>query len=85
MLGLLAKMARTSLEVDAGAVERALVVLSPRSRQILALRYGLGGETPHTLAEIAERLNVTRERIRQIEQSAIRTLGKGRTFRLEVR
>ncbi len=52
----------------------ALNHLPPRERKILELRYGLKGENPKTLAEVAERFNVTRERIRQIEEKALEKL-----------
>lgn len=48
--------------------------LSPREKDILILRFGLGGERPHTLEEVGKKFNVTRERIRQIEAKAIRKL-----------
>ena len=48
--------------------------LTDRHQQILYLRYGLGGDEPLTLAEIGRQLNVSRERIRQIELKAISTL-----------
>ena len=55
-------------------VERALAALTPRERYVLRLRFGLGGETPCTLEEIGQRLEVTRERIRQIETTALTKL-----------
>ncbi len=54
-----------------------LEVLNPREMEIIQLRYGLQGEKPLTLAEIAKKLNVTRERIRQIESKALRKLKIG--------
>ena len=48
--------------------------LTDRHQQILYMRYGLGGDEPLTLAEIGRQLNVSRERIRQIELKAISTL-----------
>ena len=48
--------------------------LTDRHQQILYLRYGLGGDEPLTLAEIGRQLNVSRERIRQIELKAISSL-----------
>jgi RNA polymerase nonessential primary-like sigma factor len=42
------------------------------------LRFGLGGQTPHTLEEIGQRLEVTRERIRQIETQALAKLRRPR-------
>ncbi len=86
MLGLLAKMAATSpkVEVDLSALENALDVLTPRSRQVLVLRYGLGAEEPHSLAEIGERLHLTPQRVWQMEQRAIQILLKGRIYRVTV-
>ena len=52
-------------------VERALAHLNPRMRRVLALRFGLDGETPQTLEEVGAWLGVTRERVRQIESSAL--------------
>ena len=52
-------------------VHRALGNLSSRERDVLLRRFGLDGERPHTLEEIGVRLNLSRERIRQIEQEAL--------------
>jgi len=51
-----------------------LKFLPERERDIIKLRFGLGGEVPHTLEEVGAKFNVTRERIRQIESKAIRRL-----------
>src|SRR5439155_1170482 len=48
-------------------LERILHKLSMRERQVLVLRYGLDGQHPRTLDEVGRTFNVTRERIRQIE------------------
>lgn len=45
--------------------------LSDREMTIIRLRYGLGGETPHTLEETGKLLGITRERVRQIQEKAI--------------
>jgi RNA polymerase primary sigma factor len=55
-------------------VERALEALSPKEAEILRLRFGLGDEGEHTLEEVGQRFEVTRERIRQIEAKALRKL-----------
>jgi RNA polymerase primary sigma factor len=55
-------------------VERALDMLSDKEREVLRLRFGIGGEREHTLEEIGERFALTRERIRQIETAALRKL-----------
>jgi RNA polymerase primary sigma factor len=52
-------------------VERALGTLSVKEKKILRLRFGIGDEGEHTLAEIGKRFSVTRERIRQIETKAL--------------
>jgi len=55
-------------------VNEQLQFLNPRQAAIIRLRFGLGGKDEHTLEEIGRMFNVTRERIRQIEQKALRTL-----------
>jgi RNA polymerase primary sigma factor len=58
----------------AAALARAVDRLEPREREIVRLRFGLGNAAPQTLEEIGERLNLTRERIRQIEGKALTRL-----------
>jgi RNA polymerase primary sigma factor len=53
------------------ALRTALENLSYRERRLLELRYGLGGDRRHTLDELGVTFNVTRERIRQIENRAL--------------
>lgn len=48
--------------------------LRPRHREIIRMRFGLGGEEPMTLKEIAQQCGVSRERVRQIELSALQRL-----------
>ena len=52
----------------------ALAHLNPRMRRVLALRFGLDGETPQTLEEVGSGLGITRERVRQLESRALREL-----------
>ncbi len=52
----------------------AIARLNPRMRKVLALRFGLDGETPQTLEEVGTRLGITRERVRQLEARALREL-----------
>ena len=54
-------------------VERALQVLSPREREIIKCFFGIGCQEM-TLEEIGERFGLTRERVRQIKEKAIRKL-----------
>jgi len=51
-----------------------LATLTPREQEILRLRFGLGGESEHTLEEIGRKFKVSRERIRQIEKRALQKL-----------
>lgn len=60
--------------VLAGEVQHLLAMLTPRERKVVRLRFGLEGERPHTLQEVGCTLKVTRERVRQIEQDALRKL-----------
>jgi RNA polymerase primary sigma factor len=56
------------------ALFRILDSLSARERRVLELRYGLDGEHPRTLDEVGRTFNVTRERIRQIENQCLKKL-----------
>jgi RNA polymerase primary sigma factor len=53
---------------------RVLSVLSARERRVLELRYGLDGNHPRTLDEVGRTFNVTRERVRQIENQSLKKL-----------
>ncbi|MCX6276102.1 MAG: RNA polymerase sigma factor RpoD/SigA [Bacteroidetes bacterium] len=55
-------------------VERALTTLTMREADVLRLYFGLAGEQPMTLEEIGDRFDLTRERVRQIKEKAIRRL-----------
>lgn len=57
-------------------IDGVLAGLDPRSAEVIARRYGLGGIDSHTLEETGEHFGVTRERIRQIEAKAFRKLAK---------
>jgi len=57
-----------------GSVAAALEDLPEREREVLQLRYGLGRPETWSLAQIGQRLGVTRERARQIESQALRRL-----------
>jgi RNA polymerase primary sigma factor len=58
----------------ANELAHALTHLNPRMRRVLALRFGLDGETPQTLEEVGSGLGITRERVRQLESRALREL-----------
>jgi RNA polymerase primary sigma factor len=79
---LLASPVAATLKRDLDArLQHLLEVLTPRERRIIALRFGLGGEGEHTLEEIGKQFDLSRERIRQIEQVAMEKL-RGSSRRL---
>jgi len=53
---------------------RVLATLSPREEKVLRMRFGIGEKSEHTLEEVGNDFEVTRERIRQIEEKALRKL-----------
>ncbi len=60
-----------SVKID---IERALSLLHPREAEITRLYFGIGREHPLTLEEIGQRFGLTRERVRQIKEKALRKL-----------
>src|SRR3989440_4406366 len=73
------KMAVAPLEAASEAmfrneVEDILATLRPRERRVVQLRFGLVDDEPRTLEEVGRRMGLTRERIRQIEATALRKL-----------
>lgn len=56
------------------ATDALLNTLSPREAKIMAMRYGIGMHSDHTLEEVGKQFDLTRERIRQIEAEALRKL-----------
>ncbi|MCM4152432.1 RNA polymerase sigma factor RpoD/SigA [Arenibacter sp. N53] len=66
-----AKMMKDSLRMD---IEQVLKTLPSRESEIIRLYYGIGQRTPKSLGEIGELFDVTRERVRQIREKAIRIL-----------
>ncbi|MCX6130234.1 MAG: RNA polymerase sigma factor RpoD, partial [Proteobacteria bacterium] len=67
-----------SESVIAGSLEeqtlKALATLTPREEKVLRMRFGIGERSDHTLEEVGQNFDVTRERIRQIEAKALRKL-----------
>jgi RNA polymerase primary sigma factor len=57
-----------------GQTEEVLKSLTPREEKVLRLRFGIGDGCDHTLEEVGQQFDVTRERIRQIEAKALRKL-----------
>jgi RNA polymerase primary sigma factor len=62
------------LHLRSEALRQALAALPDRERDVVLMRYGLGGTEPQTLEEIGRRLGLTRERVRQIEHESLRRL-----------
>ena len=60
--------------LDKERVSALLDIMSSRERQVLDMRFGLGESNPHTLAEVAKKLKLSRERVRQIEEVALAKL-----------
>lgn len=67
------KLMEESLRLD---IQYSLNALAPREAEVLAYYFGLKGEKPLTLDEIGDQLELTRERVRQIKERAIRRLRK---------
>ena len=65
-------------KVVSGSLEeqtfKALATLTPREEKVLRMRFGIGERSDHTLEEVGQNFDVTRERIRQIEAKALRKL-----------
>jgi RNA polymerase primary sigma factor len=53
---------------------KAMAALNPRMRLVIAMRFGLEGQTPQTLEQVGVELGITRERVRQLESRALREL-----------
>jgi RNA polymerase primary sigma factor len=73
------ELAESPLDVTAVSLRRedidyALAALPERERKVIELRFGLHGDQPRTLGEVGRTLGVTRERIRQIESTTLKTL-----------
>jgi RNA polymerase primary sigma factor len=80
------RMGRSDTELTAHValhdrIKEALSVLSEREREVIELRYGLVDGQQYTLEDVGKRLAVTRERVRQIEQKALRKLRQPRHSR----
>ncbi|MFP4415858.1 MAG: RNA polymerase sigma factor RpoD/SigA [Chitinispirillaceae bacterium] len=65
-------------------IDELLETLNERERKVVRMYFGIGEETTYTLEEIGARANITRERVRQIKDSALEKLRRsGRTHRLK--
>jgi RNA polymerase primary sigma factor len=64
-------------------VKEVIITLSPREQKILEMRFGLVDGVAHTLEEVGQEFEVTRERIRQIEAKALEKIRKMKSKGLE--
>jgi RNA polymerase primary sigma factor len=71
-----------TLTLGAGALARALESLSPTQQRVLELRFGLSGAEPVALQKVGDELGLTRERVRQIERSALEELSRHRELQV---
>ena len=62
--------------LDKERVANLMEIMTDRERQVLDMRFGLADKHGHTLAEVAKKFGVSRERVRQIEETALRKLRK---------
>jgi RNA polymerase primary sigma factor len=66
---------------DLTEIAEMLAHLEPREAEVITLRFGLNGESPLTLEEVGELFKLTRERVRQLQQSALMQLRRMMTER----
>ena len=59
---------------NTNTIKKSMEDLNDRDRQIIIMRYGLDNDDPKTLGEVADQLGLSRERVRQIEERAVRAL-----------
>ncbi len=69
-------VAQSSLSTD---IQHLMAQLTPQQREVISLRFGLTDGKALTLAKIGELLNISRERVRQIEREALSKLRKSKT------
>lgn len=72
---------QTRIELLRGLVHDAVQTLPARERKILAMRYGLDNEQPHTLEDIGLQFGISRERVRQLQNSALARLRRRQKVR----
>ena len=68
--------ATIGIMMDKERINNLLDIMNDREKEILDMRFGLHENRPHTLAEVAQKLGVSRERIRQIEEAALKKIKK---------
>ena len=73
--------ARIVASAEDGGIDAALSRLAPRAREVIELRFGLGGREPATLASVAATLGLSRARVRQLEVRSLLELSRCRGLR----
>jgi RNA polymerase primary sigma factor len=68
--------------IDLETLEKAIYILPEREKQVIKMLYGLFDIGKYNYREIGEHFNVSRDRIRQIEKKALKTLNKYLTIEL---
>jgi RNA polymerase primary sigma factor len=69
------KPSEEAIEADLRTkLRKALATLPPRQEKVIRFRFGVGEARDYTLAELGEKFSISRERIRQIEENALRKL-----------
>ena len=64
-------------EMETAGLEQAIARLPERHRYVLVRRYGLGDRDVATLAQLSDELDISRERVRQLQREAERMLASG--------
>jgi len=72
--GMLSPETNLTMESLRSDIKRSLLTLTPRESEVICMFYGLDGRPPMSLEEIGDRFDLTRERVRQIKEKAIRRL-----------
>lgn len=62
--------------LDKERVSNLLEIMTQREKEVLDMRFGLADGKPHTLAEVSDKFGISRERVRQIEEGALKKLRK---------
>lgn len=65
-----------NIEYNSELVKAMLTYLPKRDKEVMSMHYGIGFDRPYEISEIAEKMGITRERVRQIKKDAIRKLKK---------
>ena len=66
------------VELAEKSIHKALAHLDARGRKVIELRFGIGGNEPLPLREVAKRMNLSAEGVRKLERRALRTLAEER-------